>query len=159
MLLLIGYGNPLRGDDGLGPYLAERLEQGWEVLTPLQLMPELAEPISRASRVVFIDARVGKNAGEVICELVMPQASTPPAFTHNATPKSLLYSAQNLYGYAPPAMLITIAGASFEFDIYFSPEIDAALPQIISTVKQALDKFMAANGAGATKADMALATP
>nr|MDQ2730551.1 hydrogenase maturation protease [Armatimonadota bacterium] len=59
--LVIGYGNPLRRDDGLGPMAAQRLAAladplRVQVLTPYQLSPELAEPISQARFVLFIDA-------------------------------------------------------------------------------------------------------
>ena len=59
--LVIGYGNTLRADDGLGPAVAERLGSEWAdedvgVLSCQLLTPELAEPVSRAEIVVFIDA-------------------------------------------------------------------------------------------------------
>ena len=58
--LIIGYGNPLRGDDGLGWRAAEQLaeiipQSEAEVIACHQLTPELAEPISRARLVIFID--------------------------------------------------------------------------------------------------------
>jgi hydrogenase maturation protease len=67
-LLIIGYGNPLRGDDGLGVEVACCLkeiirDESVEVLSQHQLMPELADPVSRASLVVFVDARVGDTPG------------------------------------------------------------------------------------------------
>src|SRR5579863_2441204 len=62
--LIIGIGNPLRGDDGLGWRAVESLRQiaslqEVETVTCHQLTPEMAESVSRAERVVFIDAYVG----------------------------------------------------------------------------------------------------
>ena len=61
-LLVIGYGNTLRGDDGVGPKVAEAVEAlqlpGVRTLVCQQLSPEHAEPISRARVVVFVDAAV-----------------------------------------------------------------------------------------------------
>ena len=63
--LVIGIGNPLRGDDGVGWWLTERAEQlpratstGSPLLvrTVQQLTPELAAELTAARRVLFIDA-------------------------------------------------------------------------------------------------------
>ena len=69
-VLVIGVGNPLRGDDGLGWHAAEHLRERLvelhaTVTSCHQLIPELAEPVSRAERVIFIDARVGPTPGTV----------------------------------------------------------------------------------------------
>jgi Ni,Fe-hydrogenase maturation factor len=57
--LVIGIGNPLRGDDGVGWWLAERaetLKPTPRVLRVQQLTPELAAELAAARRVLFIDA-------------------------------------------------------------------------------------------------------
>jgi hydrogenase maturation protease len=140
MRLLIGYGNPLRCDDGLGQYIAETLGQGWDVMTCTQLTPELAEPISRAERAVFIDAGVGETPGEVISEKIEPTLISG-VFTHNVTPASLLASARELYEASPPALLISITGASFEYGCNLSPTIHARLSEITRRVEEAIAAF------------------
>ncbi|HEY9173382.1 MAG TPA: hydrogenase maturation protease, partial [Verrucomicrobiae bacterium] len=54
-LLVIGYGNTLRRDDGIGPKVAEAVAElnlpGVRSLACPQLTPELAEPIAHAKRV------------------------------------------------------------------------------------------------------------
>src|SRR5687767_15002380 len=61
-LLVIGYGNTLRRDDGVGPRVAETVGAlrlpGVRTLVCQQLSPEHAEPISQADAVVFVDAAV-----------------------------------------------------------------------------------------------------
>ena len=59
MTLIIGYGNPLRTDDGIGIVIAEAIGG----IGLQQLKPELAEPISRAKHLVLIDARFGETLG------------------------------------------------------------------------------------------------
>ena len=140
MRLMIGYGNPLRCDDGIGPYLAATLGDGWQILTSIQLTPELAEPISRAKQVVFLDAAHGDTPGEVVCRWVEPLPANG-AFSHTVTPASLLASAQTLYGAAPVAVLVTVTGASFGFSTELSPEILAQMPQIIAQVKDTFGAF------------------
>jgi hydrogenase maturation protease len=141
MALIIGYGNPLRSDDGLGQYLAQGLAHRWQVISLTQLLPELAQPISVAQRVVFIDAGIGAAAGEITCEKVEP-LETVGAFTHQVTPASLLAAAQALYGAAPDAILITISGASFEYGCEFSATIYSQLPQIIRQVEAIINRFL-----------------
>ena len=64
-LLVIGYGNTLRGDDGVGPRVAEAVEKlnlpGVRTLVCQQLSPEHADPISRVRKVVFVDAIVNTD--------------------------------------------------------------------------------------------------
>lgn len=58
--LVIGYGNTLRSDDGVGYRIAETVAQ-WNLtsvrsLSVQQLTPELAETMSHAKTVIFVDA-------------------------------------------------------------------------------------------------------
>ena len=67
-LLVIGYGNELRGDDGVGP-AAARAVAGWNrpgivALDVHQLTPELADDVGQAGYVVFVDA--GATIGTII---------------------------------------------------------------------------------------------
>ena len=140
MHLMIGYGNPLRSDDGLGPYLVDMFRHGGEAVTCIQLTPELAEPVSRAEQVVFLDAGISGTPGEVTCEKLKIIPGTG-AFTHHVTPASLLVAAQELYGAAPQAVLITVTGASFDYGCAFSPEIRILLPQIVSRVEALITAF------------------
>jgi hydrogenase maturation protease len=128
-VLIIGYGNPLRGDDGLGYRAAERIPGAIAVH---QLTPELMDPISRADRVVFLDASAEGVPGEIRRRALVPAASG--AFTHHATPEGLLAGALELYGRCPEATLITVTGASFELSESLSPEVQAALEEILRSV-------------------------
>ena len=111
--LCIGYGNPLRGDDAVGPALA-RAQGGIAVH---QLLPELAERIARERVVVFLDARADLAPGAVE---VMPLETTGAA-THSCSPRSLLRLAREVYGSAPIAVLIGIGAASFELGAPITP--------------------------------------
>ncbi|MEB3362613.1 MAG: hypothetical protein VKI42_10885 [Synechococcaceae cyanobacterium] len=64
--LVIGIGNPLRGDDGVGRWLARRGElwlpqAQWRAVQ--QLTPELAADVAAAARVLFIDAWLVPDGG------------------------------------------------------------------------------------------------
>lgn len=67
--LVIGYGNPLRSDDGIGWRVAEELRgrvdaSRIEVIECRQLTPEMAEQIRTAGLVVFVDAAAEGAPGE-----------------------------------------------------------------------------------------------
>jgi hydrogenase maturation protease len=137
--LIIGYGNPLRGDDGLGWHAAERLaavlpETEVEIMTCHQLTPELAEPISRAGLVVFIDAEQHESAGRVACQTITAGESPPSALSHHVTPATLLAWARGLYGTCPEAIAFSVSGQSFGCEEGLSPPVSAALPRLIERV-------------------------
>jgi hydrogenase maturation protease len=137
-LLIIGYGNPLRGDDAVGALAAERLreilpEHYVTVLSVHQLTPELMEPVSRARRVLFLDAALGPVPGAISHRPVTPAPSGRP-FTHFATCESLLAGTQALYGTAPPANLFTITGAQFEAGSALSEPARKALEVLVDGI-------------------------
>jgi hydrogenase maturation protease len=116
--LVIGYGNPLRGDDGAGPRAAAAVA-AWElkgvtVMTSHQVLPEMAEAVSLARAVVFIDATVGRENAEVDCRPIEPRP-TPTVVPHIASPGALLALADFVYGRRPPAWWITIPAVEFGF--------------------------------------------
>jgi hydrogenase maturation protease len=134
MLLVIGYGNPLRADDGIGQVVANRLADrlrspAVRIITAHQLTPELAEPISRASMAIFIDACEGERPGAVACKTVALEA-IDGAFTHHSTPATLLTAARELYGNSPAGLLISIVGMSFDYGTELSPQMTNALPHL-----------------------------
>jgi hydrogenase maturation protease len=132
MALIIGYGSPLRSDDALGGLLARALGG----LSLGQLTPELAEPISRADLVVFIDACYGEDIGTIHCEEIEPQSRT--SMTHHSSPAALLSAAKTLYGFAPPALLISVTSASFDYGDTLSPQLQLLLPELIAQVQALL---------------------
>ena len=140
MNLIIGYGNTLRSDDGVGPFVAHQFAMRFpavNVLTPHQLLPELVEPISDAQIVVFVDASVEGRVGQVTVQPVCPSANED-AFSHNVTPAGLLAGAQSLFGGAPDAWLVTITGEDFTLGETLSEPVHAAVPGILEKITHLL---------------------
>lgn len=113
--LVIGYGNRLRGDDAVGPLVADAVANwglaGVEAIAVHQLTPELAARLAEASRVVFVDAAAGGQA--VSCRVVRA-APGPAALGHALDPGGLLELATQAFGRAPEAWLLTIPANVFE---------------------------------------------
>jgi hydrogenase maturation protease len=136
-VLIIGFGNPLRSDDGVGWRVAEELKhklsgRGVEVITRHQLTPELADAVSRSAVVFFVDAQYGVP-GTVTCSRVRPQAPTD-AFSHQLSPASVLGLAQELYGQAPHAFTFSICGECFDVGEALSPQVTENIPDLVARV-------------------------
>jgi hydrogenase maturation protease len=138
-VLVIGWGNPLRGDDGVGWQAAALLagDQRLGAATVLrrhQLTPELAEDVAAAGLVVLVDAGAGGGpAGTVTVTSVEPDEAGP-AFSHHLSPGALAALAGLLYGRVPPLWLVRVAAASFAAGERLSPGVEAALPAVVDAV-------------------------
>lgn len=114
-LLLIGYGNPGRGDDGLGPALAAEIEalgiRGLTVDIDYQLTVDHAAMIAAYDVVVFADAMIGLAAPYRFAEVDAAEAET--LGSHQVSPEAALALARLLFGQAPPGWILAIAGQEF----------------------------------------------
>jgi hydrogenase maturation protease len=143
--LVVGYGNPLRGDDGVGWLIAGRLADdprmaGTEILQRHQLTPELALDISRAERVVLVDARSDALPGTVTTGPLGLGDEGSSAWSHHVGPAGLVALARTLYGRVPDVHVVGIGVASLEVGAELSPAVAAALdPAIEAIVALVLD--------------------
>jgi len=106
--LVIGYGNTLREDDGVGVRAAQLLREALadaDVMQSNQLTPELAERIAAASLVIFLDAAVDQPCGSVRSREI--GAENADSWSHHLSPGQLLGIARQLAGFAPPAFLVS----------------------------------------------------
>jgi hydrogenase maturation protease len=109
-LLVLGYGNTLRSDDGVGPRVADDVAAlnlaGVEAIAYPLLTPELAEPVANAGFVVFVDAALDAQ-NDVELRPVKPAASSQ-LMAHAADPPTLLALARDLFGHVPEACCLAI---------------------------------------------------
>jgi hydrogenase maturation protease len=140
-VLVFAWGNPLREDDGVAWHVLEGLRRlrprpglpALHLRHAHQLTPELSECVSRAAGVVFVDARRDGEPGELRCEELRPAAGTNP-LAHSLSPQALLLYAEALYGRAPAAALVSIAGERFGMGEQLSTAVRRALPRAIRAV-------------------------
>jgi hydrogenase maturation protease len=142
--LVLACGNVQRGDDGVALQVANCLRRGLcdpetEIRCQTQWTPELAEPISKAELVIFVDAGSDPTPGSISCKHVVSTGTALPVTTHHSSPESLLLLADQLYGNGPAqAFLMTIAGARFEFEEGLSDPVRRAIPHAIERIKALL---------------------
>jgi hydrogenase maturation protease len=115
--LVVGYGNPLRSDDGAGPLAARLVEAqalpGTEVRIVQQLEPALVEDFRGFDAVVLVDAAA--DGPEVAFGRVGASLEGSRAVSHHLSPGLLAGLYARLYGGGPAVYCCSIRGESFEF--------------------------------------------
>ena len=137
-IMVIGVGNPYRGDDGVGPFIAGKLKKenlpGTLVKTHSGEGTSLMESWKGASKVILIDAmRSGALPGKVRRFDALSE-SIPSDFFHYSTHAFSIAEAVELarvMDRLPPHLIIYgIEGKNFEKEIGLSPEVDQASREV-----------------------------
>jgi hydrogenase maturation protease len=154
-IVVIGYGNSLRTDDGVGPYVATSVAS-WGVpelvsVAVHQLTPELAELLASATLAIFVDARL-TSGGENVEILPLELSIDHRIHGHVCDPRSLLALALALHGRTPQSWLATIPAANFSVGEGLSITARRG-------VQQALDSIAALLGASLRAPDGASPFP
>jgi len=115
--LVLGWGNPGRRDDGLGPALIAAVEAlgppGARFDSDYQLQIENAAEVARYPRVVFVDADRGGHEPFSMRRL-LPAAGSMSFSTHSVRPEAILALARDLFQAEPEAWLLGIHGYDFD---------------------------------------------
>jgi hydrogenase maturation protease len=132
-VLVLGYGNPGRQDDGLGPAVATEIDGlGWPNVTAhdnYQLNIEDAMDVAAHDVVWFVDAA---KAGPSPYDMRGVSPASPVEFSsHIVRPETILAIARQCYGGSPKAFLLAIRGYEFEF-------IEALTPGAVHNLRAAL---------------------
>jgi hydrogenase maturation protease len=136
-VLILGYGNPGRQDDGLGPAASARIEAlGWPNVTAYdnyQLNIEDALDVADHDVVWFVDAaRAGSSPFAV--ETLAP-VSTLEFTSHLVRPEAILAMASQYYGASPQAFLLGIRGYEFAFVEALTPAAAANLQSAVEMLE------------------------
>jgi hydrogenase maturation protease len=144
--LIIGYGNPLRRDDGFGWRVAQQLESQYanpnvEIITCHQLMPELAEPLSRARYAIFVDASAGKARCELSYKKVEADGAAGAIFSHHVSIPALLANAELLYSAQPiETYLASVSGCDFECGESLSEAVARLVPIAVEQINSLINE-------------------
>lgn len=151
-VFVLGYGNPGRLDDGLGPALAERIAAlavpGVETDANYQLSVEDAAQVAEHDVVVFADASVSGAEPFSYAEL---EAEDGTSFTsHHVDPRQVLYLAQTLFKAETRGFLLGIRGYEFnEFEERLSSRARENLDAAAAFLEQRLRTMTVVDDAGA----------
>jgi len=141
-MLLIGFGNPGRLDDGLGPALADAIEKlalpGVTVESNYQLTVEDAAEIAEHDIVLFADADVG-GPEPFWVRRIHPGADDLSFTSHSVEPCAVMTLAKRLFQAEPEAYLLGIRGYEFnEFGERLSDQAQANLAATVEYVELSL---------------------
>ncbi len=144
-VLIVGFGNPLAGDDGAGFRAAEMLAARVRlpevrVRAVRQLTPELAEEAAQAAVVVFVDASVEIRPGAIDCRR-LEAGRTAGVFSHHLAPESVLELAERVYHRRPEALLFSVGARSFA-DHSLSGEVQQALPALVGQIEDLIERIV-----------------
>ncbi len=133
--LVIGIGNNMRQDDGLGWNFLELLEtEGFNadnLLQKYQLMVEDAELISGFDAVFFVDACKSELENGFALERIYP-AEDISFSTHSVPPNQILNLCEALYTKKPKSYLLKIQGCNWDIGIGFSELAETNLKNAFS---------------------------
>jgi hydrogenase maturation protease len=139
-VLVIGYGNTLRGDDAAGVKAAELISQHHPEIICVcvhQLVPELSEQIAECEIVFFIDAQQGITQPNA--RLIVPSFEADQPRTHFISPESLLALSQQLYKRIPQkSYVVGIPASQFEF----SEKLSAFAQKGVDDCTELVDKIL-----------------
>jgi hydrogenase maturation protease len=143
-ILVYGYGNPGREDDGLGIELVKRLETwsrqtgltGIEFDSNYQLNIEDAEIISEKDVVIFADASTEEIDEFILTEVTGESEAT--FTTHAASPGYILKLCTDLFGKFPRVYLLHIKGYQWEFSEKISDRAEHNLNNVYEFMKNYL---------------------
>ena len=137
-VLVLGVGNPSRGDDALGPLFVARAEDALavevrdrhvEFLTDFQLQVEHALDLVGRTKVIFVDASITASPPFEFTRVHPAHEQT--VSTHAMSPAAVLEAHQKVMGPPPPAFVLAIRGERFELGDPLSPaaasHLDAAV--------------------------------
>jgi hydrogenase maturation protease len=142
-ILVIGYGNEGRCDDGLGPAVAAALAEldlpGLTVESAYQLNVEDAATVAEHDVVLFADASVnGKEPFEL--QQIEPSDSSAEFTTHSVSPSGVLALAHGVFGGATLGYTIGIRGYRFhEFGEELSEGARSNLATALTFIRAALE--------------------
>ncbi|MEE4263261.1 MAG: hydrogenase maturation protease [Desulfobacteraceae bacterium] len=139
---IIGYGNPQRRDDGIGPHIVKRLQPVFEHRTDVhllvlhQLEPDIIDTLKSADTLVFVDATVDALTEGRHWVEVKPELNTMPFLIHQTAPAFILGLLQGLYHRHPKTWLVSVAGQDFRFGSGLSFEAQQRAEQVISEIAE-----------------------
>jgi len=152
-VLVYGYGNPGRRDDGLGPRAAEKIEElaleHVRVESGYQPQIEDAAEVAGCGLALFVDA-AAEGAEPFSVRKLAPEEG---AFfsSHAVKPEHVLAICEKHFGQVPEAYLIGIRGYEFDFSEGLTERaqknLDEALAYIVQLLAEQKGKTMAQNKA------------
>ena len=146
-VFVVGVGNLLRSDDGVGPLIAEKIAKkniaGVSVITSQLLNIELLEDAIGYERILIIDA--GAVGSGVVLKKIECHGVAAQASSHHLSPEFLLAMAQELYEINLNLYVCCVRGQNFDVGNILSASVKELIPQAMARVEEFLMQSQSAN--------------
>lgn len=139
MDLVVGIGNELRTDDGVGARIVRDLPDrpGVETAVVHQLTPDLVETLGRAGRVLFVDAHARDTR---LALSPLSGTAVGGGIGHALAPQALIAWTAATCGRAPEGWLLSVPARSFAVGDALTPDVERALPAARQAVLDWIDR-------------------
>ncbi len=122
-VLVYGYGNPGREDDGLGNEMVIKIQEWIDehklgcmaTDSSYQLNIEDAEKVSEWDIVVFVDASKDEKLHEYSCKKVEPSDAKVEFTMHAVSPSYVRHLSEELFNKTPETYILAIKGYEWDF--------------------------------------------
>ena len=144
-VVIIGCGDPLKGDEALAWEAARELCALWPITSLLvrfceRLTPDLADPIAKADLVIFLGTAADEPVGRVTGELVAAAAG-------GTEPARLLAQVSDRFGSRPEAWSFRVGAERFGAGEELSAGARGALPDLLRQVSDLVTSRAAVHSA------------
>lgn len=145
---IIGYGNIQRRDDGIGPYVVNKLykflkyRRDLHILSLHQLEPDLIHDLRHAHLILFVDATMNELEEGWNLVRIKPECKILPYLTHYFEPSFLLILLQSVYHQYPPTWLASVQGNDFGFGEGLTQEAEERANHVILEIKRFISMKM-----------------
>lgn len=159
-VLVVGCGNLLRSDDGVGPAIVSRLAAAigddlfCRCRTPQQLTADLADDLAEAQRAIFIDACTDLKPGRIQVRRIQPAPVVAHSLSHHLTPQALLALCRSLHGAVPHAWTVAIGPANLRVGDRLSPPVCVAAARVAAIIRHRIKYWSHISASHASKGNL-----
>ncbi len=147
-ILVLGVGNLLLKDEGVGVHVAQRmmkmdLPENVEVVDGGTATLDILPLVDGVDRLVVVDAMKGGKAPGTIYRLVPGDAvqHKQEALSLHQVDLLQMLDMCALIGGKPPTLIIGIEPQEIDFSVELSPEVERKLPEVIELVLKEISSF------------------
>lgn len=148
-ITVLGIGNLLLKDDGIGVHLIEHLKElefdntyDVELIDGGTCIPNLLDVFMKNGRIIVLDSIKGGHAPGTIYKLTpeeLGECIKETTSLHDVQVIDIMRDAK-LLGYNPEVVIVGIEPEEIVFDLELSPIIKEAIPKITDIVKEELNR-------------------
>ena len=136
-MLVVGYGNPYRADDGAGywaavEYQSHSQDSDVQVIAVETLTPAIVEQMADAECVVFLEGSGNGRPGSIVQQGVFPDETVAGVYASNClTPAVAVQACKLIYQRSPKVVLFSVKGANLGFGYGVSPVVKATFLELM----------------------------